>query len=119
MHDQFVSDLRYFLDKEVFGSDLEFRINDGHGGYTVFLATVVWDEDSVKTQPAVTIHGFFMGDVKLFIRRSNLPRAPVAGELIYSPANQPFEVNKTTIAEGLYEVDLTAHRSQPTMYGNN
>jgi hypothetical protein len=120
LRDQFVPDInRIFMRTYEFATLREFRISDGHGGYIVFTCPVVWDKDAVKQQPLVTIHGVFMGDVRCYIAHQYLPRAPVAGEIIYSPANQPWEVLNVTDAESLYEMSLSATRSQPSMYGNN
>jgi hypothetical protein len=120
LRDQFVPDIdNVFMNVAEFATTREFRINDGHGSFVVFSAPVVWDEDQVREEPIVTIHGVFMGNVDCFIAAHYLPRAPVAGELIYSPANQPWEVLDCVIAEGLYELKLAAYRSQPTQYGRN
>ena len=120
LREQFVPDLdRVFINVQEFGTVREFRINDGMGGFKIFQAKVVWDKDAVKMNPVVTVHGVFMGDVRCYIRHQDLPRAPVAGELIYSPANQPWEVLDCTDAESLYELSLAAARSQPSMYGRN
>jgi hypothetical protein len=120
LRDQFVPDLdRVFMNILEFATTREFRIGDGAGGFIIFTAPVVWDKDAVKMQPVVTIHGVFMGDVRCYIEHKYLPRAPVAGELIYSPANQPWEVLDCTDQESLYELSLYAHRSQPSMYGRN
>jgi hypothetical protein len=108
-----------FMQTDEFATEREFRISDGQGGFTVFVAPVVWDKDAVRQQPLVTIHGVFMGDVRCYIAHKYLPRAPVAGEIVYSPANQPWEVLDCTDAEGLYELSLSASRSQPTQYGRN
>jgi len=110
---------RIFMRLNEFATTREFRISDGHGGFIVFQAPVVWDKDAVREQPLVTVHGVFMGDVRCYIAHKYLPRAPVAGEIIYSPANQPWEVLDCTDAESLYELSLAAARSQPTMYGRN
>jgi hypothetical protein len=120
LRDQFVPDLdNVFINVDEFGEVREFRISDGQNGFLVFQAKVVWDKDAVRDQPVVTIHGVFMGDVRCYIRHSDLPRAPVAGELLYSPANTPWEVIDCTDAESLYELSLAAYRSQPTTYGKN
>jgi len=120
LRDMFVPDLaNIFVNLKEFATTREFRISDGAGGFTVFSAPVVWDKDAVRMQPVVTIHGVFMGDVRCYIEHKYLPRAPVAGEIIYSPANQPWEVLDCTDAESLYELSLSAARSQPTLYGRN
>jgi hypothetical protein len=120
LREQFGPDLaNIFVNTGEFATEREFRISDGHGGFKVFTCPVVWDEDSAKQQPIVTIHGVFMGNVDCYIESRYLPRAPVAGELLYSPANQPWEVLDITNCEGLYEIALAATRSQPQMYGKN
>jgi len=120
LRDQFVPDLdRIFMNLGEFATMREFRISDGHGGFKLFNAPVVWDKDAVRQQPIVTVHGVYMGDVRCYIEHKYLPRAPVAGELIYSPANQPWEVLDCTDAESLYELSLAAYRSQPAQYGAN
>jgi hypothetical protein len=120
LRDQFVPDLdNVFMNTGEFATMREFRISDGQGGFIVFTCPVVWDKDAVKMNPVVTIHGVFMGDVRCYIAHRYLPRAPVAGELIYSPANQPWEVLDCTDQESLYELSLAATRSQPSMYGRN
>jgi len=120
LRDDFEPDLAtVFVNTEEFATVREFRISDGQGGFIVFNAPVVWDKDAVKKQPLVTIHGVFMGDVRCYIEHKYLPRAPVAGETIYSPANQPWEVIDCMDAESLWELSLAAMRSQPTMYGRN
>ena len=120
VRDLFVPNIdRHFMDTGVFAEEREFRISDGSGGFRIFECPVVWDKDAIKQEPVVTVHGVFMGDVRCYIKDSYLPRAPVAGELIYSPANQPWEVLDCTIAEHLYELSLSAQRSQPSMYGKN
>jgi hypothetical protein len=120
LRDMFVPDInRIFMRTFEFAEEREFRIADGAGGFIVFTCPVVWDKDAVKEQPVVTIHGVFMGDVRCYIAHEYLPRAPVAGEIIYSPAIQPWEVLNCTDAESLYELSLAIHRSQPTQYGQN
>lgn len=120
LRDQFAADLaNIFMNKDEFATEREFRINDGAGGFTTFTCPVVWDEDSVRKEPIVTVHGVFMGSVHCFIETKYLPRAPLVGELIYSPANQPWEVLDNVNAEGMYELSLSAMRSQPTQYGKN
>lgn len=108
-----------FMNLGEFATLREFRIQDGAGGFLVFTAPVVWDQDEAREKPVVTIHGVFMGNVDCYIASKYLPRAPVAGEIIYSPANQPWEVLDVVICESLYELMLAAYRSQPTQYGRN
>jgi len=97
----------------------EFRISNGQGGFIVFTAKCVWDKEMAKAQPIVKIHGVYLADVMCYIQDTSLPRAPVAGELIYSPANQPYEVIDITNEESLYSLALAAYRSQPGHYGSN
>jgi hypothetical protein len=120
LREQFAPDLeRIFVDPDEFATVREFRINDGHGGFKVFQAPVVWDTEAVKQLPLVKIHGVYMGDVICYIEHKYLPRMPVAGELIYSPANQPWEVLDCVDEESCYKLALSATRSQPGKYGNN
>jgi hypothetical protein len=120
LRDQFVGDIdSIFMRLHEFATEREFRIGDGHGGFVVFRCPVVWDKDAVRKQPLVTVHGVFMGDVRCYIAHRYLPRAPLAGEIIYSPANTPWEVIDCTDAESLYELSLAAYRSQPSKYGAN
>jgi hypothetical protein len=108
-----------FVSPDEFATWREFRINDGHGGFRVFTAKVVWDEEMAKTMPLVKIHGVYLGEVICFMKHEYLPRAPVAGELIYSPANKPWEVLDVTDEEDCYRLCLSSTRSQPGHYGNN
>ena len=120
LRDQFAPDLaNIFMNMSEFATPREFRIADGAGGFKVFTCPVVWDMDAVKNAPVVSVHGVFMGDVKCYIEHRYLPRAPVAGELIYSPANQPWEVLQCTDEESCWALSLSAARSQPTFYGRN
>lgn len=120
LRDQFAPDLDVvFVDTSEFATVREFRISDGHGAFTVFSTKVVWDEESAKRHPIVSIHGVYLGSVICFIEHKYLPRMPVAGELIYSPANQPWEVIDCTDEESCYKLALAAMRSQPGRYGNN
>jgi len=120
LRDQFVGDIdSIWMRLYEFATEREFRIGDGHGGFIVFVAPVVWDKDAVRKQPLVTVHGVFMGDVRCYIAHKYLPRAPLAGEVIYSPATTPWEVIDCTDAESLYEMSLAAYRSQPHKYGAN
>jgi hypothetical protein len=120
LREQFVPDLdRVFHNPAEFATVREFRISDGHGGFKLFNAPVVWDTEQSKTHPLVKIHGIYLGDVICYIKHKDLPRAPVAGELIYSPANQPWEVVDCTDEESDYKLALSATRSQPAKYGSN
>jgi hypothetical protein len=120
LREQFAVDLdRVFVNSDEFATVREFRISDGHGGFTVFTTKVVWDTEASKQMPMVKIHGVYMGDVICYIEHKYLPRMPVAGELIYSPANQPWEVLDATDEESCYKLALSATRSQPGKYGNN
>ena len=120
LRDQFVPDLAsVFINTDEFATVREFRINDGKGGFKVFTAKVVWDKEMAKRHPLVAIHGMYLGDVICFIEHKYLPRPPVAGELIYSPANQPWEVIDVTDEESCYQIALSATRSQPAHYGAN
>jgi hypothetical protein len=120
LREQFAPDLaNVFMNTSEFATTREFRISDGHGGFTLFMADVVWDTEAMKQLPLVKIHGVYMGDVICYIEHKHLPRMPVAGELIYSPANQPWEVMDVTDEESGYKLALSATRSQPGHYGNN
>jgi hypothetical protein len=120
LREAFAPDLeRIFVEIDEFATVREFRINDGHGGFKVFQTKVVWDTEAMKQLPLVKIHGVYMGDVVCYIEHKYLPRMPVAGELIYSPANQPWEVLDVTDEESCYKLALSATRSQPGHYGNN
>lgn len=120
LRDQFAPDMAsVFINTDEFATVREFRISNGAGGFVVFTAPVVWDIDAVKKEPVVTVHGIYMGDVRCYIERKYLPRHPVAGELIYSPANQPWEVIDCTDEESCCALSLAAHRSQPSKYGSN
>jgi hypothetical protein len=120
LREQFAPDLdRFFVNPDEFATWREFRINDGFGSFKVFMAKVVWDTEMAKQMPLVKIHGVYMGDVVCFIAHSYLPRMPVAGELIYSPANSPWEVMDITDEESCYRIMLGAYRSTPGKYGSN
>jgi hypothetical protein len=120
LRDQFAPDLaNVFINTSEFATDREFRISNGAAGFTVFRAKVVWDNEQAKRHPLVAIHGMYLGDVICFIEHKYLPRPPLAGELIYSPANQPWEVLDCTDEESCYKLALSATRSQPGRYGNN
>lgn len=120
LREQFPADLvDVFHETDEFATTREFRIADGHGGFIVKNIKVVWDEEQAKRQPVVAIHGIYLGSVICFIQHKDLPRAPVAGELIYSPANQPWEVIDVTDEESEWKLALSMTRSQPARYGNN
>jgi hypothetical protein len=120
LREQFAPDLvNVFHNTDEFATTREFRVSNGHGGFNVFAADVVWDEEAAKKQPVVAIHGVYMGDVICHIKHLDLPRAPVAGELIYSPANKPWEVLQVTDEESEWVLALSATRSQPAFYGGN
>jgi hypothetical protein len=120
LREQFAPDLdRVFHNPDEFATWREFRISDGHGGFKLFNAKVVWDTEAAKVQPLVKIHGIYLGDVICYIKHEDLPRMPVAGELIYSPANKPWEVIDCTDEESDYKIALSATRSQPGHYGSN
>ena len=120
LRQQFPTDLAtVFINTDEFATEREFRVSDGQGGFRVFIAKVVWDMEAAKQLPVVKIHGVYLGDVVCYIEHKYLPRMPVAGELIYSPANQPWEVLDVTDEESCYKLALSATRSQPARYGNN
>jgi|SRR5215471_4151523 len=120
LRDQFLPDLvNVFKNTDEFATSREFRIADGQGGFRLFTAKVVWDEEAAKRQPVVAVHGVYMGDVMCHMEQKYLPRPPVAGEIIYSPANKPWEVLQVTDEEGDWVMALTATRSQPGHYGAN
>jgi hypothetical protein len=120
LRDQFAPDLaNVFVNTSEFATTREFKINNGSGDFNVFTAKVVWDNEMAKRHPLVSIHGMYLGDVICFIEHKYLPRPPLAGELIYSPANQPWEVLDCTDEESCYKLALSATRSQPGRYGNN
>jgi hypothetical protein len=114
LRDQFVPDLsNIFVNTDEFATTREFRIADGLNGFKVFNAPVVWDEEQAKEHPLVKIHGMYMGDVIMFIEHKYLPRMPYAGEMIYSPANKPWEILDCTDEESCYKIALSATRSHP------
>jgi len=116
----FVPDIdNIFVNTAEFATVREFRISDGAGGFIVFNAPCVWDEDKAKSNPITNKFGVWMGSVACYIAAKYLPRPPVAGELIYSPANLPWEVIDITIAESMYEIMLGGNRSMPQTYGRN
>jgi hypothetical protein len=126
LRDNFPTDLaNIFMNTGEMATTREFRIADGLGGFTLFAAPVIWDQEASKEIPLVKIHGVYMGDVRCHIEAKYLPRIPVAGELIYSPANQLWEVLDVTDEESCYVLALSATRSQagsytpPVKFGNN
>jgi len=120
LREQFPRDLdRVFINPDEFATWREFRISDGHGSFIVFIAKTVWDNEAAKQLPIVKIHGVYQGELVAYIPHTLLPRAPVAGELIYSPANKPWEVMDVTDEESCWKVALSSTRSQPGFYGNN
>lgn len=120
LRDNFAPDLaNVFMNTDEMATTREFRISDGFGGFTTFLAPVQWDGEASKEMPMVKIHGVYMGDVRCHIEAKYLPRIPVAGEIIYSPANQQFEILDVTDEEGCYVLSLTSTRSQLAKFGNN
>lgn len=120
LREQFAPDIeRIFINVDEMGEWREFRISNGSGGFTVFTAKAVWDKECAKQQPIVKVHGVYLADVICYIAAKDLPRPPVAGELLYSPANHPWEVIDCTIEESLYSIALAAYKSQPGHYGNN
>jgi hypothetical protein len=106
-----------FHNDEEFATWRNFRISDGHSGFIVFPAKVVWDNEAAKQMPIVKIHGVYMGDLVCYIMHKDLPRAPVPGELIYSEPNKPWEVLDVTDEESEWKVALGMTRSQPGPYG--
>jgi hypothetical protein len=113
LRDDFAADLAtVFANTDEFATSREFRISDGAGGFDVFNADVVWDEESAKRHPVASIHGIYLGAVICFIEHKYLPRPPVAGELIYSPANLQWEVLDVTDEESCYKLALASTRSQ-------
>lgn len=113
LRDNFATDLStVFMNTAEMATTREFRISDGMGGFTIFDAPVVWDQEGSKDMPMVKIQGVFMGDVRCHIEAKYLPRIPLAGEIIYSPANQVWECIDVTDEEGCYVLGLSATRSQ-------
>jgi hypothetical protein len=120
LRDQFAPDLEnVFHNTDEFATTREFRISNGQGGFTVFTARVVWDEEAAKRQPVVATHGIYLGDVICHMKQTDLPRSPIAGEIIYSPANKPWEVLQITDEESDWVMSLSGTRSQPGVYGGN
>lgn len=120
LRDQFVADLeRVFFKEGEHATREEFRISDGRGGFIVTSFLVIWDTDQAKKHPLSTIHGLYVGEVLCYVKQKDLPRRPIAGELIYSPANRPWEVIDCWVEEGAYVLGLNSTRSQPAYYGGN
>jgi hypothetical protein len=119
LREQFALDLDnvFFNDKE-HATWEEFRISNGLGGFIVFQAKIIHDTDELK-RLAVTRMGIYAGEELLYIRHTSLPRRPVVGELIYSPANKPWEVVSCWDEEGCYVVTMSSTRSSPAYYGGN
>jgi hypothetical protein len=120
LRDQFAPDLRrVFINTDEHGTFREFRINDGQGGFKLFTAPVVWDEEAAKATPIVEARSgaVVQADVICYIEHTYLPRPPMAGEIIYSPANQPWEVLKVTDEEYCWMLALGATRSHPAFFG--
>jgi hypothetical protein len=119
LREQMYSDRRnVFFNTDEHATVEEFRINNGQGGFTVFNATVIHDTDQLK-RLATTRMGVYQGDELLYIMHEDLPRRPLAGELIYSPANKPLEVMECHDEEGVWVLLLSSTRSQPAHYGGN
>jgi hypothetical protein len=110
---------RVFLNTNEFAEVREFRIADGRGSFIVFNAKVVWDNEMAKQLAIVKIHGVYQGDLVAYITHATLPRPPLAGELVYSPANQPWEIIDVTDEMGMWKLALSMTRSQPAHYGSN
>lgn len=111
LRDQFVPDLEnVFHNVDEFGPFREFRISNGRGGFATFWAPCVWDSDTLK-QLSVKAQGVFLGDVMCYIQASQLPRRPLAGEIIYSPANVGWLIVESVDEEGQYNLSLSSHLS--------
>lgn len=120
LREQFIPDLdRVFLNDEEHATWREFRISNGVGGFRLFRAKVGWFDEDAKVRQVVKIHGVYQGDAICYMKHSDLPRPPVAGELIYSPANKAWEVLDVTDEEGCWLLALSMTRSQPGYYGKN
>ena len=120
LREQFIPDLdRVFLKDSEHATWREFRISDGHGGFRLFRAKVGWFDEESRELMVVKIHGIYRGDVVCYMKHADLPRPPVAGELLYSPANRPWEVLDVTDEEGCWKMTLYGTRTQPGYYGKN
>jgi hypothetical protein len=120
LRDQLAPDLaNVFINESEWATVREFRIKNADGSFKVFSAKCVWDKEAAKKHPLVTIHGYYVGDVICYIESYHFPRMPIAGELLYSPANQPYEVIICTDEEFCYAIGLSSTRSQPAKYGSN
>jgi hypothetical protein len=64
LREQFPVDVdRVFINTDEHATWREFRISDGHGGFKLFTAKVVWYNEMAKQMAVVTVHGIYMGEV--------------------------------------------------------
>jgi hypothetical protein len=111
LRDQFVPDLEsVFYNTDEHATLRRFRITDGKGGFQVFDAPCVWDEEASKERTIVKAYNIYVGDVQVHILAANFPRRPLAGEIIYSPPNQGWTIVDCTLEEGAYVLALEAYR---------
>jgi hypothetical protein len=114
---QFPADLvNVFHNTDEFATTREFRLSDGHGAFTLKNIDVVWDEEEARRHPVVTIHGIIDAAVICYIQHKDLSRPPLAGEIIYSPANKPWEIGAVTDEESEWKLALVMTRSQTGYY---
>lgn len=120
LREQFVPDLiRVHLNPDEHATWREFRISNGRGGFILKRCKVGWFDEEARQRPVVSVHGVYQGSTICYIAHRDLPRKPLAGELIYSPANQPWEILDCIDEEGCWLLALSATRSQPGHYGQN
>lgn len=112
LRDQFVPDLdAIFYNTDEHATLREFRIADGKGRFIIFKARCVWDQEQTKERTVVKKYNVFLGDVVCHIGAWNLPRRPLAGEIIYSPRMQAWTIIDVTEEEGAYVLSLEAYGS--------
>jgi hypothetical protein len=88
------------------GDVREFAVSDGAGSVTVFNATVLWAQDSMKTNSVANAHGVYFADVVVTFDPADLPRVPVRGEYIESPRFQKWDIVDVSTTGGMIELSL-------------
>lgn len=100
-----------FYNEDEMAVSREFKIADGKGGYIIFNARCIWDEEATKERTIVKEYNVYVGDVMCHIGAWNFPRRPLAGEIIYSPRMQGWTIVDVTCEEAAYVLALQAYGS--------
>lgn len=91
------------------GREMELWIKGGKDFLRPIKLQGFWFEDTTAPKTLIGSDIVFTAEATLVVRTQDLPRRPLAGELLFYPKNQAWAIVESIEVEGRYQIALNRH----------